>query len=151
MPNVNRILLKVGKDLCNHPVPPSAHPHHPRPSVPHPRGSSTPPGTVTAPPPWAACAAASPVHYTSGVKQSWNITAGGLLYTATWGWFKVLQSLLTLPYFFFTWEAFFWEMGLPWLSYNSLNCSNCGCKQSAKPWVNDAISQSCSKERERLN
>jgi len=33
--------------------------------MPHPHGSETPPGTVTAPPPWAACATAAP-NDTSG-------------------------------------------------------------------------------------
>ena len=38
---------------------PSHHAHWPHPSVPHLHGSWTPPGTVTPPPSWAACATAS--------------------------------------------------------------------------------------------
>jgi len=39
---------------------PSHHAYCSCPSVPHPHGSWTPPGTVTTPPPWAACATALP-------------------------------------------------------------------------------------------
>ena len=54
----NHRIIKVGKDLWDHLVQPSAHPQHahwPRPSVPHLHVSWTPPGTVTPTPPWAAC------------------------------------------------------------------------------------------------
>ena len=64
MTSSNHRTMKVGRDHWGHWVQPATHPHRahwPQPSVPHPHGSQTPPGTVTAPPPWAAV----PMHHRS--------------------------------------------------------------------------------------
>ena len=50
--------------------------HQPTPTVPtarHPHGSGTPPGTVTAPPPWAARAAAAPLFPNSFLISNLNL------------------------------------------------------------------------------
>ena len=64
LPFLSHKIIKAGRRLWYHQVQPQPIPTSPAvcgPHVSHPHGSWTPPGTVTPPPPWAACASAWPL------------------------------------------------------------------------------------------